>query len=66
MRIKLSYGQTINCGNFESIRVDAGIEQDVEKGETPEVAFAKAWAIIKRQVDKRSAKAKSDFTGEEA
>jgi hypothetical protein len=56
-------GVTINCGNFESVRVDAGIEQDLEKGETVEGAYAVAWAKIHRQVEKRAKQAAEELMG---
>ena len=30
-RIKISLGKTFNLGNFESLRIDVGLEKDVEK-----------------------------------
>ena len=29
-RIKVSLGKTFNLGNFESLRIDVGLEKDVE------------------------------------
>ena len=62
-RISLSLGRTVNCGNFESVRVDAGIEQDLEKGESIQHAYAVAWAEIHRQVEKRAKLAAEEMTG---
>lgn len=32
-RIKVAYGRTFNIGNYESIRIDVGVEEDVPNGE---------------------------------
>lgn len=39
MKVKVNKGLTINLGNFESARVDIGIERDIEPGEDLENAF---------------------------
>ena len=31
MRVKVSKGKTINTGNYESFRIDVGVEDDFEK-----------------------------------
>ena len=31
-RLKLSIGRTYNLGNYESLRLDVGLERDVETG----------------------------------
>lgn len=38
-RVKMSLGYTRNMGNFESLRVDVGIEVDVKDGENPGETF---------------------------
>ena len=63
MKISLSYGVTVNCGNFESVRVDASIERELGKIESAEHAYAEIWAKIHRQVEKRAKLAADEMTG---
>lgn len=49
-RITVSLGLTKNLGNFNSLRVDAGIESDVREGETTEDAYARLWALVDSQI----------------
>ena len=52
-KVTASYGRTINLGDFNSLRLDATFEADVEPGEDPLDAinhlFAEARAEVKRQ-----------------
>jgi hypothetical protein len=55
-RITLKKGITLNLGNYESLRLDVGIEMDVPKGKTIEDAYEDADDLLRRelqgQVDK--------------
>ena len=34
-KISVSFGRTVNTGNFNSLRLDASMEVDLEPGDTP-------------------------------
>jgi hypothetical protein len=55
-RVQVSVGKTINCGNFESIRIDATFASDVRKGEE----LKDAWERVESEVENELAK----MTGE--
>ncbi|HUW43733.1 MAG TPA: hypothetical protein VMV95_02090 [Bacillota bacterium] len=50
-RVKINMGKTINIGNFESIRIDAGYETDVEENFSVSNAFTKAKKIVQTQIN---------------
>ena len=50
-RIEVSYGKTINMGNFESIRVDAGISFDIADLDDNERELEEAWCTVEKFVD---------------
>lgn len=47
--ITVTYGRTVNLGNYESARLDATAE--VERGETPEDALGRLREWIEAQVE---------------
>jgi len=48
-RLKVNVGRTINTGNFESFRVDVGLEADIED----RVSFNEAYAELFSEVSKQ-------------
>lgn len=50
---KASVGLTINMGNYESARCDAGIELPAYVEELP-AAFKRAWEIVQEEVRKQT------------
>lgn len=59
--ISVSYTFTKNLGNFENVKVDAGIVISVEAGDDPEEVYAKAWASAKKQIKRGLESAKGGF-----
>lgn len=49
--ISVSYGMTINLGDFHSARIDAGMTVTVAAGEDAREVYQKAWSDIMEQVD---------------
>lgn len=45
-KVGLSKGATINIGNYESLRVDAWLTDEVQEGETLEEAFSRIESIL--------------------
>ena len=48
--VKVSYGRTVNLGNFESMRVDVEFQATIEAGETPENVTEKLETLCKSEV----------------
>lgn len=55
-KISVSYGKTVNTGNFNSLRLDAGMEVELEPNENPSEVYAKAFAAVKNIVAAEAAK----------
>uniref|UniRef100_A0A6M3J909 Uncharacterized protein n=1 Tax=viral metagenome TaxID=1070528 RepID=A0A6M3J909_9ZZZZ len=49
-RLKLSIGRTYNLGNFQSLRLDVGMEDDISSFDTEEDAFRKMENILTTQL----------------
>ena len=56
-KISVSYGKTVNTGNFNSLRLDAGIEVELEEGDTAGAAYEAAYAAAKAAVAEQIARA---------
>jgi len=50
--VEASYGLTINLGNYESARCDAGVKLPTYVEEIPE-AFKRAWSLAEEEVQKQ-------------
>lgn len=50
-RVKVTVGRTLNLGNYESCRIDVGLEADVQEGEGRKDAFKKLWKEADAQLD---------------
>lgn len=48
--ISVGFTYTKNLGNFENLKVDAGVVISIQEGEDPEEVYAKAWESVKKQV----------------
>ena len=55
MKVTYSKGRTVNLGNFESLRVDIGIELECQDGEEDET-FKRLKAWIDAKLAKESGK----------
>lgn len=55
LRLKYQKGRTINLGNFESVRVDIGIEADIAEGlQDKQFEQLKAWVESKLAEESKS------------
>lgn len=50
--VSVSYGRTVNLGNFNSLRYDATVEVQIDEGEDCQTALSKARATAKQEVEK--------------
>lgn len=59
--INVGFTFTKNLGNYESLKVDAGVVITVENGEDPEVVYEKAWESAKKQIKRGLETARGGF-----
>lgn len=52
-RVKVSMGVTINTGNFESMRVDIGIEDDARENEHVTDAYERVMRFVEGTLEKK-------------
>lgn len=52
-RVRVSYGRTFNLGNYESLKIEAEIEEDVEDKENPKIIMNSLYKKLKSYVEKR-------------
>jgi hypothetical protein len=52
-RIKCNVGFTKNLGDFESLRIDIGLEDSVRDGETLEEATARVYTYVSEELQTR-------------
>lgn len=63
-RIRVAYGLTLNIGNYESIRLDASIEEDVKSGQESRAVFEHAWHQVQMEVKLQEKAAKEEVFGD--
>lgn len=62
-RVSMSLGYTRNLGNFESLRVDVGIEMDVPEGEKPGATFSLINGKLKQELVTRTLEMEKELNG---
>jgi len=61
-RIEVSIGRTINLGDYESIRVQAGISFDVDPELDLDVQYDSAWDEVQNKVGTKSKELENKLT----
>lgn len=59
-RVSVSLGYTVNAGNFESLRIDVGIEVDGAPGETPTQTYERASKWVTQKLQDQVSEARRD------
>jgi hypothetical protein len=59
--ISVGFTFTKNLGNFENLKVDAGVVITVDAGDNPEDIYDLAWENTKKQIKKGLETAKGGF-----
>jgi hypothetical protein len=60
-RVKVSLGYTLNLGNFQSLRIDIGIDEDRREGETAAEAFDRVYSFVEQKLIEKINEAKSEM-----
>ena len=50
----VSVGLTLNLGNYESARLDAGMSIPLEEGQDYDTAFDKAWENVLKEIGEQA------------
>ena len=56
--VKVSLGMTLNLGNFQSLRVEVGLDDDQRSGETTEEAFERVYQFVETQLAEKVTEAR--------
>lgn len=51
-RISVTISRTINIGNFNSLRVEAGLESDIEDGSSLQDGYKNLWNSVNAEVNR--------------
>lgn len=60
-RVKVSLGYTLNLGNFQSLRIDIGVEDDRREGETVDEAFSRVYGFTESKLVQKINEAKEEI-----
>jgi len=60
-RVKVSLGYTLNVGNFQSLRIDIGIDEDRRENETASEAFDRVYGFVEQKLIEKINEAKTEI-----
>lgn len=52
-KVKVALGYTLNVGNFQSLRIDIGIEDSRRDGETITDAFERVYSFVETKLSEK-------------
>jgi hypothetical protein len=62
-KINVTLGYTLNLGNFQSLRVDLGIEDSRRDGENINDAFERVYSFVEEKLAEKVREAASEIEG---
>lgn len=62
-KVTVSLGYTLNLGNFQSLRVDIGIEDMKRDGEHIDEAFERVYQFVERKLTEKVKEAEEEVQG---
>lgn len=65
-KITCSMGMTINMGNFESLRIDLGLEDSQREGETVKQAHERVFNFVNRRLQEKVSVVREELDQQEA
>jgi hypothetical protein len=63
-RVKVDLSFTRNLGNYESIKIGVGIEDDVRQGETVDTATERVYAFVEKKLVEKTQEVEEKKTKE--
>ncbi len=61
-RVKVDLSFTRNLGNYESIRINIGVEDDVRKGENVETATERVYAFVENKLIQKTREVEKELS----
>lgn len=62
-KVKVDLGYTRNMGNFESLRVDIGVEDDLRDGENVEQGFNRVYTYVEKKLVEKVQETEEELNG---
>jgi hypothetical protein len=59
-KINVALGYTMNLGNFQSLRIDIGVEDTIRDGEHVKEGFDRVYSFVEEQLVEKLNEAKSE------
>lgn len=59
-KVKVSLGYTLNLGNFQSLRIDIGVEDSKREGEMTNDAFERVYKYVEAKLAEKIAESQED------
>lgn len=59
--VKATLGYTLNLGNFQSLRLDLGVEDNTREGETTNEAMDRVYAFVEAKLTEKINEAKAEL-----
>jgi hypothetical protein len=59
-KVKVSLGYTLNLGNFQSLRIDIGVEDSKRDGEMTNEAFERVYKYVEAKLAEKIAESQED------
>jgi hypothetical protein len=60
-RVKVDLSFTRNLGNYESIKINVGVEDDVRQGETVDAATERVYAFVEGKLIQKTAEVEEEL-----
>lgn len=60
-KVNVLLGYTMNLGNFQSLRIDIGVEDQVRDGENVHEGFDRVYKFVEEQLSAKLQEAKSEI-----
>ena len=60
-KVNVALGYTMNLGNFQSLRIDIGIEDQLRDGEHVQDGFDRVYAFVEQQLGAKIREAQSEI-----
>jgi hypothetical protein len=59
-KVNISLGYTLNLGNFQSLRIDIGVQDSLRKEENVDAAFNRVYAFVEQKLIDKIKEAKTE------
>jgi hypothetical protein len=59
-KVKIGLGYTLNLGNFQSLRIDIGVEDSVREDENVDGAFSRVYDFVENKLISKINEAKEE------